>query len=113
MPAMILHLVVLSDWTEASQHSDYRPASLASEGFIHCSTPNQVAEVANERFSAQHGMGLLVIDENLVEPEVRWEDSSGQGQDFPHIYGALNRAAVVDVMPFEPDADGVFQAPVL
>ena len=69
--------------------------------------------MANERVPAQSGMALVVIDENLVEPEVIWEHSSGQGQDFPHIYGPLNRAAVLEVVPFEPDADGVFQTPTI
>lgn len=48
---------------------EYRCRSLDSEGFILCSTPDQVVEVANYLFRGQRGLVLLVIDPESVVPE--------------------------------------------
>ena len=55
---------------------------------------------------------LLVIDtDKLMEPIV-YENLEGGQQLFPHIYGELNCDAVVEVLEFEPQADGCFILPV-
>lgn len=38
----ILHITTPDAWAEAQQQGQYRADSLASEGFIHCSTVAQV-----------------------------------------------------------------------
>ena len=50
---------------------------------------------------------ILVIDTDRLVPEVKWED--GGGLDFPHIYGHLNRNAVVDVLEhlWSPDREWI------
>ena len=35
---MILHIVKRDEWEDAIRKKEYAPVSLASEGFIHCST---------------------------------------------------------------------------
>ena len=49
---------------------------------------------------------ILVIDTDKTEPEIRWED--GGGLDFPHIYGLLNKEAVITVFPHLWSADRVW-----
>ena len=80
----------------------------AAEGFIHCSTGDQVIKVANARFRGQHGLVLLVIDTDKVRPEIVYENLEGGDEVFPHIYGELNTDAVVEVAPFDPGSDGYF-----
>ena len=84
--------------------------SLDSEGFIHCSTPDQVVEVANYPYRGQRGLVLLVIGPESVVPSIRYEEA-GNGKLYPHTYGPLNVNAVVGVKAFKPSADGTFQLP--
>lgn len=81
------------------------------EAFIHCSTREQVIQVANARFQGQSGLVLLCIDTEKVAAEIVYENLEGGPQLFPHIYGELNTNAVVRAAEFEPDAVGYFTLP--
>lgn len=81
------------------------------DGFIHCSTREQVIQVANARFRGQSGLILLFIDTDKVTAEIIYENLEGGPQLFPHIYGELNTDAVVQVSDFEPAEDGYFSQP--
>ena len=52
---------------------------------------------------------LLVVDPARLTPEVREEES--HGETFPHVYGPIDRAAVVRVLPIEADSTGRFTLP--
>lgn len=108
---MLLHITTRAAWEEALAAGAYTTPTLASEGFIHCSEPRQVARVANERFRGRKGLVLLLIDPARVGPEVRYENTEGGEELFPHIYGPLNTDAVARVLPFEPGDDGAFTLP--
>lgn len=97
----IVHLCLEADWQAAQIAGEYRAASLAQEGFIHCSRPAQIAEVARRFYRGVTGLVLLQIDTRRLAQELHWELSDGQ--IFPHLYGPLNLEAVVAVLPFSPD----------
>lgn len=107
----IFHITSGHDWQSALPAGAYTADSLSSEGFIHCSTADQILAVANERYRGQKGLLLLVIAVGRVRPEIRYEDCYETGQQFPHLYGPLNLDAVIQVLPFEPEANGHFQMP--
>lgn len=117
--ALILHIAHQDAWEEAEQDGWYCPASLPAEGFIHCSTAEQLIEVANRFYRGQTGLILLTIDASRVQAPIRYEspinpDGSAPTATtalFPHIYGPLNADAVVAVDPFPPDGDGLFRLP--
>ena len=113
MILIILHITQRRNWQLATQMGYYRSDSLDSEGFIHCSLPSQVADVANDFYHGQSGLILLAIAEELLEAEVRYEDCYATGQQFPHIYGELNLDAVVKILEFIPQQDGRFTCPEL
>jgi uncharacterized protein (DUF952 family) len=106
----ILHITSADQWAAAQHAGAYRGDTLDSEGFIHCSTPQQVVAVAGARFHGQRGLVLLDIDTDRVIPEIRWE-AAENGQQYPHIYGPLNPDAVVRVHEFPPEPDGSFTLP--
>ena len=110
---MILHIAHRDEWAAAQAAGDYRADSLATEGFIHCSTPEQVLIPANERFQGQTDLLLLVIDPDRLAVELVYEDCYETGTAFPHIYGPLNLDAVVRAVPFPPGPDGRFSLPSL
>ena len=107
---MIFHITTQSAWDEAAGAGLYRADTLATEGFIHCSSAAQVADVANARFRGREDLVLLWIDPAAVRAEIRYEDASDGSGRFPHIYGELNTDAVARVTEFR-ERDGGFERP--
>ena len=73
---MIYHITSRSAWTEARDRGDYRADSLETEGFIHCSTHEQVVPVAHKYYVGQSDLVVLVIEPALLEPDLKWEPPS-------------------------------------
>jgi len=107
----LLHITTRSSWLAAKKSSLYRTESLDTEGFIHCSTLDQVTAVADSFYRGQQGLVVLVIAPDRVQAEIRFEDCYETGQAFPHIYGPLPLRAVINVIPFDPKEDGSFDPP--
>lgn len=111
---LILHITSKAAWAKAQRNGFYSAPSLASEGFIHCSTPSQVVATAERFYAGQHGLVLLVIDSERVQAEVKFEAGTDKpDESFPHIYGTINLDAVTRVLDFEPDSAGCWTLPPL
>ncbi len=104
----LFHITRGLDWQKALEQGAYQADTLASQGFIHCSTHAQVVAVANRMYRGQHGLVLLEIDSRRLQPEIRFENLEGGAELYPHIYGPLNLEAVKKVIEFEPGPDGLF-----
>ena len=105
----IFHMVTAQAWPVASAERLYRPASLATEGFIHCTgEPERLVWVANRFYRSDPSPYVVLwIDPHRVAAPIRWEEADGHR--FPHIYGALNCDAVIDVRPFPRTKSGRFK----
>ena len=116
---MIYHITTPQAWADARRNGEYRAGSLATEGFIHCSTETQVLPVAANYYRGQTGLLLLAIDPSRLSSALKWEAPSGgtpppgvpEGELFPHIYGSLNLDAVVHAFDLETGADGQYRFP--
>jgi uncharacterized protein (DUF952 family) len=106
----ILHITTREQWETAKNLGTYRSDSLATEGFIHCSTLAQVIGSANRFFKDKQGLVILAIDPHLVTAEIRYEGAEPNNL-FPHIYGELNIDAVTRSIDLEANSDGVFFLP--
>ena len=104
----IFHIAKESVWRQARKTGAYTVDSLRSEGFIHCSEPQQVIETANRLFRSHTGLVLLRIEIGKLRAMVRYENLEGGFELFPHIYGELNIDAVSSVSSFEPSSSGAF-----
>ena len=115
MPAStILHFCTRSAWSEARAHGAYQGDTLQSEGFIHCSTAEQVHLPANALVRGRTDLVLLEIDRARLTCPVRWEPcdpGDPSTMRFPHVYGPLDPDAVVAVHDFPPRPDGTFVVP--
>ncbi|MBV8856955.1 MAG: DUF952 domain-containing protein [Acidobacteria bacterium] len=110
--AIIFHIAARAEWDRGEAEGAYRTASLAAEGFIHCSTREQVARVAETRFRGRQDLILLSIDSDRVGAEIRYENTEGGRELFPHIYGELNADAVVRAAEIEIPESGDFTLPL-
>jgi uncharacterized protein (DUF952 family) len=125
---VICHLVGRSAWLVGA--AGYRPASLGTEGFIHFSTPAQVAATANRFYAGREDLLLVVVDPERLTGPLRWEppmppagtvsrsgitpggaDEPTAGELFPHLYAPIDAEAVAAVVPFPPGPDGTFSVP--
>ena len=121
MSRSIYHVSLAADWTAAQAAGEYtvstRGRTLEQEGFLHASYADQVPGVL-DRFYADvtEPMVLLVIDpDRLTVPLVPEcpPGATGEGaQKFPRLYGPLDPAAVVEVLPLARSTAG-WTAPVL
>jgi uncharacterized protein (DUF952 family) len=103
---LIFHLVPRSVW-DASP-ADYSAESLATEGFIHCSYAAQVERSANRFFAGAEDLLVLHLDPDRLGSPLR-EEPAGSGELFPHVYGPINRSAVVAVQPLRRDPGGCWR----
>ncbi|MCY7304928.1 MAG: DUF952 domain-containing protein [Rhodoferax sp.] len=105
----IFHICSRAAADAAKASGSYRAPSLATEGFIHLSRAHQVAAVLRAFYRGQSDLVLLVVQPDRLQATLRYEAPSplpaagvSMGPDatqlFPHLYGALNIDAVVDVV---------------
>lgn len=162
---MILHLVSKTDWERQPADQPFTAESLKSEGFIHCTSGDELMlQVANNFYKDKPGeYFVLEIDEKKLTSDVKWEAavdlqkpehkiqnaeerhealgvessvprevavesgveistdlpttnaplpstsaSATQTPLFPHIYGAINRDAIVGMRKMKRDESGAF-----
>lgn len=106
----IVHFCPRAHWQAARAEGHYAADTLATEGFIHCSTLEQVHIPANALAWGRTDLVLLEIDESALPEPPRWEadPSDPRAMAFPHVYGPIPLEAVVAVRDFRPDAEGRF-----
>ncbi len=103
----IVHVLSRADWQTFKEQGEYRPDSLAEQGFVHCSKPGQIVVVADYNHANDDESMLLLLDESKIETPVRYEtDGDGGRSAFPHVYGPLKLEHVVEAYPFEQDESG-------
>ncbi|MFD9037373.1 DUF952 domain-containing protein [Streptomyces bottropensis] len=111
---MIYHVVSLAAWN-ARPDQPYAPASLAEDGFVHCSPDEATTLAVVNAFyrDAPKPLHVLVLDEERLDARVELEAAApapppGVGADvlFPHVFGPLNREAVVRVLEIRWDEEG-------
>jgi uncharacterized protein (DUF952 family) len=107
----IYHITPREEWERARASGSYQADSLHSEGFIHCSTGEQVIATANRFYRGKSGLVLLAIETDRLSAPLKFENLEGGPILFPHIYGPLNLDAVAAAIPFPPQPDGTFQFP--
>lgn len=108
----IYHIAKKTDWMRARAEGVYKVDSLDSQGFIHMSKEEQVNRVANRVFKGEEDLLLLCIDYEKIKDHVRWEGEEDYGENFPHLYCPLRLDAVVKIVEFKPDQNGIFTDPI-
>ncbi|HSF98875.1 MAG TPA: galactose-1-epimerase [Ornithinibacter sp.] len=104
----IHHLAEAVHWQQAHTTGEYRQSTLGrsveDEGFIHCSTPRQVAGVLARHYDTYAGdLVLLTIDPDRLRSPLQWDVADpATGERFPHIYGPLSPDAVVAARTLHP-----------
>lgn len=93
---LIYHIVSATDWMNQASELVYKAVSLQTEGFIHLSTKEQVSGTLRRYYQNVPDLLLLHVDVDKLEHPLNYEASTNNEQ-FPHLYGPLNKDAVVAV----------------
>jgi uncharacterized protein (DUF952 family) len=99
---VIYHLTTVQEWEEAQDKGFYDPPSLQREGFIHCSTEEQLDMVMKKNFQQHENLVKLIIDPSRLLQKLQYDQDSETQQEFPHIYGPLNLEAVTQIVFLDP-----------
>ncbi len=91
----IIHSVNKEEFDEEIKTGKYGRKSIEKCGFIHCSDLDTYYLVAPNFKNDLNERLVLLIDTDKVNADIKWED--GGGLDFPHIYGLLEKEAIVGV----------------
>ena len=116
----IYHLVPAAYYHRQPKNKPYLPEMFAQEGFIHCTAGQEMLiEVANRYFNTFTGdlLALHVNPQHLTSPlkfeppippptESPTEPHPQSNVLFPHIYGPLNRKAIINCVTLQRDKTG-------
>ena len=91
----IFHIVLPADW-DAFDGDEYAAASLADEGFIHCSYEHQLDNVIGRYYAGAEELVILELETEQLGTKLVEEPSTG-GEIYLHIYGTINRNEIVRV----------------
>lgn len=98
------HLVPQEYYEAQPTDQDYLPEPMVEgrESFIHCTDgADNLAATANRYYTADpRDFVVLVIDKSRVAAPIRYEDPNNI---YPHIYGPLNRSAIVEIRGIKRD----------
>ena len=91
---MLIYHIVLPDVWAAFDTELYRAKSLETEGFIHCSFADQLEGVIERYYADVDRVVVLEIDSDRLMSRMIKEPSTNH-EIYPHIYGPINRDAIV------------------
>jgi uncharacterized protein (DUF952 family) len=103
------HLAPVDSWAASDPDRAYEATSLAAEGFIHCTDgADEMVATANRHYRDDpRSFLVLTVDLDVIASTWRIEDERGI---YPHVFGPIDRAAVIGVVPAPRSADGRFLA---
>lgn len=92
----IYHIVTPEVWEDFKDKDFYEAESLQTENFIHCSYVEQLDAVLNRYYKDAEKVLILEIETDKLTSKPVEEPSTG-GEIYPHIYGKINRDAIVGI----------------
>lgn len=98
---LIYHIVPAADWARQADQATYEAGSLQTEGFIHLSRQEQVVNTLRRYYANVPDLLLLHVDTDKLTHELKYEVATN-GERFPHVYGPLNKEAIVAIEPIKP-----------
>lgn len=97
----IFHVARESEWVAARPTGDYAGSShdISEVGYVHAAYAHQLDHVLELLFaSVTEPLVVLAIDPERLDAPVE-EGPAASGEQFPRIYGRINREAVTEVRP--------------
>lgn len=97
---MIYHITTQTRWDELSLQEDFAPEAYEIEKFIHCCEARQIQSVLERYFKDTVNILVLCLDPNKLKSPLRYEPATNN-ELFPHVYGPINKDAIVGMQKME------------
>ena len=103
------HLIPVDVWAAADELEPLSRESLVDEGFIHCTDgADALIATANRHYRDDTRDFLaLTVDLDALTSPWRYDDP---GKPYPHIYGPIDRAAILATTRVLRATDGMYVA---
>ncbi|HEX7471546.1 MAG TPA: DUF952 domain-containing protein, partial [Candidatus Limnocylindrales bacterium] len=108
-PIVTYHLIPAETWEALAPDAEYEPASLAAEGFVHCTDGVDGLRATGDRYYRDDPRPYLVGSIDLARLGDAWRYDD-EARRFPHVYRSIPRAAFVRLVPAPRADDGSFLA---
>jgi len=108
---IVYHITQRQAWVEAQKKDYYEPEGYASDGFIHCSTREQLLNTAHCYYANALDLVVLCLDPRKTVTPLKYENTTGGTELFPHLYGILNLDAVLATPELTRNEAGKWQMP--
>jgi uncharacterized protein (DUF952 family) len=106
----VFHLTTAEAWARAQHDGELVPAGFADEGFVHCSTLEQLVGTIQRHFPHAASLVLLELAPEPVAADLRWEESR-PGERYPHLYRPLRATDVHTAWEWQRGPDGGVELP--
>lgn len=90
------HITTPEQWAKFKDQDFYEAEGWQTEGFIHASFAGQLEETLKIHYKGVSKVLILTIDSEKLTSKLIVEKSRN-GEDFPHIYGAINKSAITEI----------------
>ena len=102
-----LHLVPEAVWEAHDPSRPYLPAAYREDGFVHCTDGDEEMVAVANRFYRDDPRPFLILTLDLERTGSPWRFDD-PGQRYPHVYGPIDPASVIEVRRMARDADDAF-----
>ena len=107
MQNTIYHITDKTYYDAQMLNKIYYSPTFEQEKFIHLSTKKQVNSTLKNYYKGVKNLILLHINVEKLGSKLKYEAASN-GDIFPHIYGPIEREAIISFETLLPDIDGNF-----
>jgi uncharacterized protein (DUF952 family) len=111
--SLIYKIVDRENWHQAIEAGRFDGAAVdLTDGFIHFSTDEQVAETLRLHFPGVSNLMLIAVETSRLGENLKWEPSRG-GELFPHLFAPLRLGDAVWSKELPLGSDGNHVLPSL
>lgn len=94
-------------WDGRDASAPYLPAAYEADGFVHCTDGDEEMVVVANRFYRGDPASFLLLTLDLDRTGSPWR-LDDPGSPYPHIYGSIDPASVMEVRRMARAEDGTF-----
>ena len=93
-----------NEWIAAQKEGVFKGSTLdLKDGYIHCSTAEQVDGTVKSFFTNAKDLIKLTIDVQKLGTDLKWEASPRSGKMYPHIYSFLELTSISNAEKYSPN----------